>query len=51
MGDYFFVYASDDNNVVVLIHPTPENAGTPKDEMPYEEVVDNMGDDMLDKMK
>ena len=22
-GDYFFVYASDDNNVVVLIHTTP----------------------------
>ena len=34
-----------------MIHPTPENADTPEAEMPYEEVVDSMGDDMLDEME
>ena len=50
-GDYSFVYASDDNNVVVSIHPTPESEDTPEADIPYEEVVDTMGDDMLDEME
>ena len=36
---------------VVLIHPTPESADTPEVEMLYDEVVDTMGDDMLDEME
>ena len=48
-GGYLFVYASDDNNVVVLRQTTTESADTPEAEMPYDEVVDTMGDDMLDK--
>ena len=50
-GYYLFVYASDENNVVILIHTTPESSDTPEDLMPYEEVVDTMGDDMLDEME
>ena len=50
-GDYLFVYASDDNNVDVFIQTTPYSADTPEDEMPYEEVVDTMGYDMLDEME
>ena len=49
-GDYFFVYASDDNNVVVLIQPTPEIADTPESEIPDEELADAMLDDMLDSV-
>ena len=47
----FIFYASGDNNAVVLIHPNTESAYTPEDEMPYEEVVDTMGDDILDEME
>ena len=50
-GDYSFVYASDDNNIVVLIQTTPESADTLEDNMPYEDVVDTMGGYMLDKME
>ena len=50
-GDYLFVYASDDNNAVVLIHPTPESADTPEAEMPYKKVDDTMEDDMMDEME
>ena len=34
-GDHLFVDASDDNNVVVLIHITPESADTPEAEITY----------------
>ena len=50
-GDYLFFYASDENNVVVLIKPTLQSAYTPEADMPYEEVVDTMGYDMLDEME
>ena len=50
-GDYFFVYASDDNNVVLLIHPTSESADTPEDDIPDWVVVDTMVDDLLEAMK
>ena len=32
-GDCFFVYASDDNNVVVLIQSNPDSADTPEAEI------------------
>ena len=50
-GDYLFVYYSDDNNVVVLIKPTPEGADTLEADMPYKEVVDTMGYNILDEME
>ena len=50
-GDYLFFYDSGDNNVVVLIQPTPENADTPETELLYEEVFDTIVDDMLDEME
>ena len=46
-GDDLFVYDYDDNNVVVLIHPTSESADKTESDIIYEEVVDAMGDDML----
>ena len=49
-GDYYFVYAADNNNVVGLIHPTPESADTSEDETPYDYVVGNMVDHMLEEM-
>ena len=50
-GNYFFVYASGDNDVVVLIHPNPDSAETLESEITDEEVFDNMGDDMLEEME
>ena len=50
-GDYLFVYASYDNNVVVLIQPTTESSDTLEAEIPEYEVVDNMGDDILDAVE
>ena len=50
-GDYLSVYYSDENNVFVLIHPTPESTDKTEADMPYDEVVDNMVDDMLDEME
>ena len=50
-GDYLFVYDSDDNNVVVLIHPTSESEDTPEAEMPDQEVADTMGDDIMQEME
>ena len=47
-GDHLFAYDSYDNSVLVLIQTTPESEDIPEVEMTYKEVVDNMGDDMLD---
>ena len=33
-GDFLFVYASDENNVFVLIQSTPESEDTPEVEIP-----------------
>ena len=41
-SDYLFVYDFDDNNVVLLIHTTPESVDTLVYKIPYEEVVDAM---------
>ena len=43
----FFVYAAGDNNVVGFIHPTPDSTDTPEVYMPYDDVVDNVVDDIL----
>ena len=51
LGDYLFVYAFYKNNVVVLIHTTPEIADTPEADIPYKEVVDTMVDDILDELE
>ena len=48
--DYFFLYDSDDNNVVGLIHPNPEITDTTYSEIQDEDVVDTMGYDMLEAM-
>ena len=48
---YVFLYASNDNNVDVLIYPTPDSAYTPEADIQFEEVVDTMGDYMLDEME
>ena len=47
-GDYFFVYAADDNNVVVLIQATLESEDKLEDEILGEDVVYTMLDDILD---
>ena len=49
--DYFFVYASDDNNVVVLIHPNQDGADKTEAEILDYEVVDNMGYDIMEAME
>ena len=46
-NDCYSVYAADDNNVF-LIQTTPEIADTPDTEITDEDVVDNMGDDILE---
>ena len=50
-SDELFVYAAGENNVVGLIQPTPDSAYTPEDYMPDNDVVDTMGDDMLEAME
>ena len=49
--EYLYVYASYENNCVVLRQSTPYSADAPDAEMPYEEVVDTMGYDILDKIE
>ena len=50
-GDFLSVYASDENYVVVLIHPNSEHTDTPEAEIPDQEVVDTMGDGILEEME
>ena len=50
-GDYLFVYDYNDNNAAVLLQTNPEISDTPEADIPYEEVVDTMGDDTLDEIK
>ena len=50
-GDYFSVYAYDENNVVVFIHPATESIDTLDDGMPYEEAVDTIVDDIIEAME
>ena len=50
-GDYLFFYASNENNIVVLIQTNPESEDTPEADMKYEDMVDTIRDDMLDEME
>ena len=50
-GQYLFFYATGDNIVVGLIHLTTDNEGTPEAYMEDDDVVDNMGDDILEEME
>ena len=47
-GDYRFFYASDEDNFVFLIKPTTESTDTPEAKILEYEVVDTLGDDMLE---
>ena len=49
-SDYLFVYAADENNVVCLIHPTPQSEDTLESEILDQDVVDTMVDYMLEEM-
>ena len=49
-GDYLFVYSASENNVVGLIHPTPDSVDTPEAYTKDEDVVDTTGDDMLEAL-
>ena len=40
--DYLFIYYSDENIVVGLIHPTPDIPDTPDTDIPDKYVVDTM---------
>ena len=50
-SDYLFVYAAGENNVVILIQNTPDSADTTDFYMTDEDVVDNMGDDIIETME
>ena len=50
-SDYLFFYAFDNNNVVVLVQNTTDITDTLEADMPYEEVVDTMVDNILDEME
>ena len=49
-GDNYFVYDNDDNYVFGLIYITTESADTPDSEILGEDVVDTMGDDIIEAM-
>ena len=48
---YFFVYAARENNVVGLIHTTPDSSDIPEADIPDEDLVDTMGYGMLESME
>ena len=50
-GNDLSVFDSGKNNVVVSIHPTIESPYTPEYRIKDEDLVDNMGDDMLEATK
>ena len=50
-GDYLFIYDYGDNNVVRFIHPTTDSENKPEDYMPDEDVIDTIGDYMLEEME
>ena len=50
-GDYLFVYAYGDNNIVGLITPTPDSEDTLEAYIPDEDVVDTMEVDILEAME
>ena len=48
-GDYLFFYNPGENSVVGF--PTPDSEDTLEDYIPYQDVVDTMGDDMMEAME
>ena len=50
-GDYSFVDATNENNIVGLIHPIQNIEDTPEDGIPYEYLVDTMVDNILEAME
>ena len=50
-GDYLFVYADGNNNIFGLIHPTPDSEYTLEVYITDEDVVDTMGDDIMESME
>ena len=49
--DYLFICASDENNDIVLVQPTPYSEDTLEAEILYEDVVDIVVDYMLEEME
>ena len=50
-GEYLFVLVAGENNVVGLIHNTPDIADTPEAYNKVEDVFDTMGYDILEAME
>ena len=50
-GDSFFVYDADKDNIVGLIHNTPDSEDKLEAYMTYEDLVDTMGYDILEAME
>ena len=50
-GDYLSVYNTGDNNVVGLIHPTPDIEKTLEVYIPDQDVVDTMVADIMEAME
>ena len=46
--DYLFLYTDDEKNVFVSIQPITESAYKPEADIPDENVVDTMVDDILE---
>ena len=49
--DYLFICASDENNDIVLMQPTPYSEDTLEAEILYEDVVDIVVEYMLEEME
>ena len=49
-SDYYYVYADDEDNVVGQLQTTPKSSDILEAEIPDEDVVNIMGDDIMDAM-
>ena len=49
-SDYYYVYDDDEDNVVGQLQTTPKSSDILEAEIPDEDVVNIMGDDILDAM-
>ena len=49
-SDYYYVYADDEDNVVGQLQTTPKSSDILEAEIPDEDVVNIMGDHILDAM-
>ena len=50
-GDYLFVQADGDNNDDGLTQPTPDSVYTPEAYITFDDLIDTMGDDILEAME